>query len=48
MLLPIGPAEYSRLLRYLDASNHVEHILPQTPSDEVAAEFGEGCRTTRN
>ena len=32
------------LSRYCDGANvHIEHILPQSPDDEVRAEFGEGA-----
>ena len=31
------------LSRYTDASNHVEHIAPSTPSTDAVAEFGEGA-----
>jgi len=32
------------LSRYCDGTNvHIEHILPQSPSDEVRSEFGEGA-----
>ena len=37
------PGQDRWLSRYTDTSNHVEHILPQTLTEAVAEEFGQGA-----